>query len=199
MNENSEKPTVPATVLETALQELGFLWQQWREAIHAADFGLNDIRELESRIRGYQDMALTAGKSALPELEHFLTSGEPETCFAAAWVLLALKTPQAARIMLATLNEASGDADILNAVRDAFCYAQVDTIADDLRAMLRAEDPLLAITAAEILAFHDLLAADDERVVELLGHESPEVRIAAWRVIAFNEYLPQASSTYAYD
>ena len=124
-------PGIIPEVYAKHLEEFQFLWGQRQAALRSPDFTLRDVGLLERRLAAHRDGLLLAGEAAIPVLEAGLTGDDPTAVFAAAYVLLALRTQAAAERVMGAFLQAG--AEKLEAFRQALCHGPIDLIERPLR------------------------------------------------------------------
>jgi uncharacterized protein (TIGR02270 family) len=172
------------------LEEFAFLWGQRRAAVRSPDFTPRDVARLEERVAAQFDALFLPGEAAIDPLAAILAGGDPAAVSAAGYVLLALKSRAAADRVMKAFRQA--EAEQLDALRDSLCHGPIELVETDLRAIAVSGPAPQAAVALEALAFHHRPTAGIDRLVELLQHESPQVRCVAWRIMALLE--PRNSS-----
>ena len=186
-------------LLEEHLEEIQFLWPIRDQGLRSPHMTMRDIRNFEDRIDAHADGALVPGGNAFPFIDPLLEADDRHAAFAAAFVLLRFGTePAVARIRNA-LPGAKGER--LTGIARAVQMGRPGALLDDVGAMFRNDDPMLAAVAAEILCYHvrwkgsrDRLI--DGRVNDFLSHEDPAVKRTGWRIVA-NLAIPVEPKRYA--
>lgn len=164
------------------LEEFQFLWGQRQGALRSPDFTMRDVAQWDERIAAHLDGLLLAGEVAVPVLEDRLSGDDPQAVFAAAYVLLRLKTQSAADRVGKSLLKAEGEK--IDGLAQALCHGPIDLIEDRLRGAAGAAPAPVAVAALEALTFHRRPDPGIDRLVEFLQNEDPQVRRTAWRVMA---------------
>jgi uncharacterized protein (TIGR02270 family) len=171
------------------LAEFQFLWEQRKAALRSPEYALRDVARLQERIAAHLDGLLLGGEAAVPTLEAGLAGEDPQTVFAAAYVLLALRVPTAAqRVVEAFLH---AEAEKLEALCQSLCHGAINLVEKPLREAVAWAPAPTAVAALEALAFHRKADPGIDRLVEFLQDENPQVRRAAWRIMAI-VYSPGA-------
>src|SRR5687768_1642548 len=148
------RATYIADLLDTHLEELGFLWGQWRAALRDPDYTLVAVAQLEERIRAHLQGVQVPGEQAVPRLVELLGGDDAELAFAAAYTLLHRNEPERTEAVLAAFAAAEED-EVFQALASALAYAPLRrAVLERLRAQLSARPALRAAAAAEVLAFH---------------------------------------------
>jgi uncharacterized protein (TIGR02270 family) len=184
-------------ILEEHLEELGFLWGQWRAALGDGDYTTAAVGELEERIRARLHGVCVPGERAWPRLMELLHGDDADLAFAAAYSLLHSGVPgNAAQVIDAFAT--AGD-EMLTALQMALAHGPLEADAlERVRALLSARPVLRAVAAAEVLAFHGALELTGEQLRYFLEEEDPAVRLAGWRLVALlGAELPAKSYTTA--
>jgi uncharacterized protein (TIGR02270 family) len=178
------RATYIADLLDTNLEELGFLWGRWRAALRDPDYTVIAVAQLEERIRAHLQGVQVPGDLALPRLVELLGDDDADLAFAAAYVLLHRDEPELAEQVLGAF-EAAEDEEVFRALASALAYAPLRrAVLERLRALLSARPALRATAAAEVLAFHGALNLTGEQLRWFLEHDDPTARLAGWRLAA---------------
>jgi uncharacterized protein (TIGR02270 family) len=170
-------------VHEQHLEELGFLWGQWRVALTDADYTLPRVGELEDRIRAHLQGIQVPGEHAWPRLLELLGADDPDLVFAAAYALLHTHNPD----LVTSVADAfiGAQSPIFEAIGEALKYSPLPATAlQRIYAHLSARPAMRAVTAGEVLAFHGALSISGEQFRYFIEDEDPLTRIAAWRLAA---------------
>lgn len=175
-------PIVMIDILEEHFEELEFLWQQRQEALRSPEYTLPELAELEERIEAHVDGLVLAGEAAIPVLEAGLAGDDPLIVFSAAYPLLRLDRDDAAKLVMQTLQEAQGPQ--LDGLRQALCHGPLQRIERSLHEAVKSASAPVAAAAAEALAFHSLLDAQNTRIADFLADADPQVRSSGWRITA---------------
>jgi uncharacterized protein (TIGR02270 family) len=182
LSEGRRQPGVIPEVYARHLEEFAFLWGQRQAALRSPDHTLSDVARLEQRLAAHRDGLLLAGEAAIPALEAVMASDDPQAVSAAAYILLSLKIPKAAERVAEAILQA--EAEKLEALRQSLCHGPIDLIEKPLREAAASAPAPAAVTALEALAFHRRPDRAVDRLVEFLRDENPQVRRAAWHVMA---------------
>ena len=169
-------------ILEEHLEELGFLWGQRRAALRSPLYSPRAFTHLEERIVAHLDGVLADGELALPLLEDTLAGEDFHAVFAAAYSLLNSKNETAATRVVEAFARAEGAA--LMGLRDALCHAPCESVLPRLNALARGVPNMLAVVAAEVLAFHGGLEPTAPELQRFLRADDPALRLGGWRVAA---------------
>lgn len=166
-------------LLQTHAEELGFLWGQHREALQSQRFTLREYGELTERIEAHvQGLMVADAPALLTLLQPALESPDRDEVFAAAYALLR-KGQLATSTVLAAFAEAAGPK--LAGLRDALGQAPHTFFAAEMQSALDQASPLIAASAAVVLANHRLLEGQSPRLAQLLTDADPMACALAWR------------------
>lgn len=191
--ESPASSSVIPEIYQVHLEEFQFLWWQWQQAMKSPDYVAAEVKQLEDRVEAHIDALLIPGPAAIPVLEEQLvTAEEPDAAFAAAWVLLRLDHQQATDVVMETLPE--GQEIQLEGICQALCHVPEESVIDRLQEAFAEAEPVIAVVAGEVLAFHQRPNSDTNRVAELLTDESPWVRRHAWRIVSLLGQMPAEHS-----
>jgi uncharacterized protein (TIGR02270 family) len=178
------RATYIADLLDTHLEELGFLWGRWRAALRDPDYTLLAVAQLEERIRAHLQGVQVPGEQALPRLVELLGGDDAELAFAAAYTLLHRNEPERAEQVLGAFAAAEDD-EVFQALACALAYAPLRrAVLERLRAQLSARPALRAAATAEVLAFHGALDLTGEQLRWFLEDDDATARLAGWRLAA---------------
>ena len=168
-------------VHEEHLEELGFLWGQWRAALTDADYTLPAVAQLEERIRAHLQGVQVPGEDAWPRLLELLGADDPDLAFAAAYSLLHTHNDE----LVTRVLDAFGIADepLFSALATALKYAPLPTTAlHRVFSVMSGRRAKRAVIAAEVLAFHGTLNVSGDQFRYFLEDEDPATRVAGWRL-----------------
>ncbi|WP_233602114.1 TIGR02270 family protein [Corallococcus sp. CA047B] len=180
-------------MLETHLDESGYLWGRWRHALVAPDHVLDDVTGLEERLLAHVDALVLAGSPARTRLlaPALRQEGDPGRVEAAALALLLQETPEG--VLKSILEDLQEEAGLLGSgVRQALRLAGGKRLEFVLRTFLipTTPPPLLAAALDALGAWRVNLGPE---LSSFLRHEVPEVRAAAFRCMkAFSALMPDA-------
>ncbi len=169
-------------ILEKHFEELVFLCELRADAVRSPEYGIADLGVLDRRIEGHLDGLLVGQEETVAVVEEGLAGGEPPVVFAAAWVLLRMRSETAAGRVVDTLIRA--DPEPSAGLRLALCRGPIDMIRDRLKEAVVSAPAPVAVVAAEALAAQGRRDPETERLREWFEDENPEVRRAAWRIAA---------------
>lgn len=170
-------------ILDEHLDELGFLFGQWRSAQRDPDYTLAAIADLEERIRGHQQGVQVTGEKAWPRLLDLLAGDDADLAFAAAASLLRTSRPEHTAAVLAAF--ATAEDELLAACTAALAYGPLDpTALEQVRALLSAQPTTRAAAAAEVLVLHGSLQLTGEQLRYFLEDEDSAARRAGWNLAA---------------
>jgi uncharacterized protein (TIGR02270 family) len=170
-------------ILDEHLDELGFLFGQWRSAQRDPDYSLSAVADLEERIRGHQQGIQVPGDKAWPRLLELLAGDDADLVFAAAYSLLHTARPEHIAAVLAAF--ATAEEELLTACTAALAYGPLDARAlEQVRALLSTQPTTRAAAAAEVLVLHDSLRLTAEQLRYFLEDEDPAARQAGWKLAA---------------
>jgi hypothetical protein len=169
-------------VVSRHLDELEFLWGQYRGARRSPEYVAADLSVLEGRIESHLDALRVAGDGITGMLGEKLSQEDANAAFTAASVLLRSNRDDLARTVTAALMEAAGTR--LEGIKEALCQTQTPFAVKDLRDVFMSPRSVVAVAAAEVLAFQARMDPMSGRLAELLADSDPSVRRAAWRVVA---------------
>lgn len=169
-------------LLEIHADELAYLWGQRRAALQDTRYTLRSFLELNDRVEAHV-AGLLAVPSALPGLlSHQLMSAQDrDEAFAAAHPLLRLCNPALTARVTEIFATASGP--VLLGLRDAMAFAPLGPADIALHATMSQADSARAVSAATVLAQHELLHPQDAHFGRLLLDDDPVVAAQAWRVL----------------
>jgi hypothetical protein len=178
------QPDVPVIVeiLERHFEELVFLCDLCAEAVRSPYYVIGDLADLDRRIEAHMDGLLVGREATLAVIEEGLAGGEPPVVFAAAWVLLRMRTEAAAEHLWDALIQA--EAEPSAGFRAALCRGPIDMIRDRLKEAVLSAPAAVAVVAAEALAAQHRLDPKTDRLSDWFENENSEVRRAAWRIAA---------------
>lgn len=168
-------------ILEEHFEEFEFLWGQRQEAIRSSEYTLEELLELEERIKAHIQGLLVGGENTIPFVQEGLSQDDPQPAFAAAYTLLRLRIDSAARQAMDTFLQAEGEQ--LDGIGKALCHGPIDMIFSQFQDALASAAAPIAVSAAEALAFHKKLDPRMPRLGEFQQDDNPQVRRAAWRLI----------------
>ena len=172
-------------ILDEHLDELGFLFGQWRSAQQDPDYTLSAVGELEERIRAHLQGVHVPGEKARPHIIELLEADDtdPDLAFAAAYALLHVGEQTLTTRVLARFAAAQGEH--LAALTTALAHGPLPAPAlATVQALLSARPAIRAAAAAEVLAYHDALQLTAEQLRYFLDDEDPATRLAGWRLAA---------------
>ncbi|MCY1042223.1 TIGR02270 family protein [Corallococcus sp. bb12-1] len=178
-------------MLETHLDESGYLWGRWRHALVAPDHVLEDVTGLEERLLAHVDALVLAGPPAMTRLlvPALRQDGDPGRFEAAALALLLQETSEGVlKSILDKLQEEAGS--LVGSVRQALRLAGGKRLELCLRTLLTptTPPPLLAAALDALGTWRVKLGPE---LSSSLRHEVPEVRAAAFRCMkAFSTHVP---------
>jgi uncharacterized protein (TIGR02270 family) len=191
----SSRATFIVDVFDEHVDELGFLFGQWRAALRSPEYTLRAVGHLEERIRGHLQGTQVPGEAARPRLFASLEGDDADLIFSAAYSLLHSKSPDATEKVLEAFATLEGDA--FQALTVAMAYGPLPPGAlERLRAMLSARPATRAMAAAEVLAFHRGLQLTGDQLRYFLEDEDVAVRLLGWRMSALLG-TPLASTIYS--
>ncbi|HUG39996.1 MAG TPA: HEAT repeat domain-containing protein [Longimicrobiales bacterium] len=174
-------PGFLATLWEQHLDEVGFLFGQWRAALADSDHTIGSVGELEERIRAHLEGVRVPGEQAIPPLVEALEGDDPDLAFSAAYALASRGDEPAAELVVGAFEAA--DPEAIQPLALALAYSPLpQPLLARLRTQLGGEAPGRAIAAAEVLAFHRALELSGAELRYFLEHEDPAVRTRAWRL-----------------
>ena len=169
-------------ILQQYLEDIGSLWSHRQAALRSPDYTAADLAELGRRIEAPLDGLLVEGEAAIPILQAALGGDDPEIVFAAASALLRLDAEEAAEHVVDALLASEGDAMV--GIVQALSHGPIQMIEGQLRVAVESAAPPVAVAAAEALAFHGKWKSEREQISGFCSHEDPQVRRAAWRLVA---------------
>jgi HEAT repeat protein len=178
----SERPRAIPEVLAVHFEEFAGLLAIRSEHVRGPDWTLGDLAEWDARLTAHMDALVIAGDEAIPLLEEQLAGDDPAAVFAAAVVLLRIKTQIAAERLLSALAGAKGPQ--LIALADALAAGPIDGIDPRLRELASKGSPPQSLIAFLGLAAHGRVDSRHVPGDEALASEDPHVRQLAWRCIA---------------
>jgi hypothetical protein len=180
-------PLIPEVVHEH-LEQLQSLLESYASALRSPEYTAPDLADLKEPVEAHVDALVIAGERIRPLLEEGLAGKERMPVFSAAYVLLRSDQSGAAERVAEALGGAQGEQ--LDGLRDALCQSPIATILPQLQEALTSGSPAVALAAAHVLAFDGKLDRNAaSRWEDLLHHETPEVRKAAWRVATIVDSL----------
>lgn len=182
-------------ILEEHLDELGFLWNRRQAALRSPDYTVRAFFELEDRVQAYLDAILVLRDSATRQIENALGDDDDNLrCFAGAFVWLHRQQPLDGEPVLHAFLAADGETR--EAIRQAMCFGPVDGITGQLTDLFHTAEPALAVSAAEILAYHRRLWVSADAVKPFLADPDAGVRERGWHLVAYTA-LPIGAEMYA--
>jgi len=192
-------------IVEEHAEEVAFLWGQRQEALRSPEYVLPELIELEGRIEAHIQGLLVGGEHTILIIEGGLADDDPLVVFATAYAFLRLNLQSAVERVMEALSHA--EPLQLDGMRQALCHAPINMVTSQLQEALASAGALVAVTAAEALAFHGKLDPKVPRLSEFLQDENAPVRCAGWRVIMLNsssllsgsEISPQLSAAVGND
>ena len=177
------RPTYMVDVHEQHLEELGFLWGQWRAALTDADYTLPAVAHLEERIRAHLQGVQVPGERAWPRLLELLGADDPDLIFAASYALLHTHNDELVTRVLDAFLLAEGP--LFAAIATALEYSPLPTTAlHRVYSLMSTRPALRAVVAAEVLAFHGTLSITGDQFRYFIEDEDPHTRVAGWRLAA---------------
>ncbi len=169
-------------VLQKQLEEFQFLCSQRLGILQDAEWTTADLLRLDQRILAHRDGLLAAGEALVALVQPGLGQDEPAVAFAAAFLLLQLGTETAAGLVMEAFLTAQGGQ--LRGILQALCQGSLEMVRQPLCDAITTAPAPVCIAAAEALAFHGQLDPRWTRWRQGLVDENPQVRQAAWRVVA---------------
>lgn len=169
-------------LLEIHADELAYLWGQRRAALQDTRYTLRSFLDLNDRVEAHV-AGLLAVPSALPGLlgHRLMSAQDRDEAFAAAHPLLRLCNPALTARVTEIFATASGP--VLLGLRDAMAFAPLGSADIALQATMSQADSARALSAATVLAQHELLHPRDAHFDRLLLDDDPVVAAQAWRVL----------------
>jgi len=167
-------------VFDQHFEELQSFLTQRQAWLSDSVLNSDDLRQREERALAHLDGLLVHGPAIIPLLEPRLA--EDDSAFAAAYVLLQLGNNGISQLVARTFGDAQ--ATQLEGIGDALCQSPIASISSKIREILDSGPTRHALAAAIVLAFHQLLPEDHERLDEFHNDEDPQIRQAAWRLTA---------------
>lgn len=162
-------------------EELAYLWERRRTALHSETLTVRDLQHLHERIDAHLQGMLVAGAELPALLGHWLASEDRDEVFAIACALLRDGDPaQAAAVADAFLGAAGSR---LDGLRDALGAAPQTHTETMLRKALADSDPARAAAAAAALAAQRHLDPIPP-YFRLLQADDPHTATLAWRTLA---------------
>jgi uncharacterized protein (TIGR02270 family) len=171
-------------LLQEHLEELGFLWTQWKSGFRSPTQTLRSRRHLEERFRARLQGVLAVADIGLELIEGSLESEDSAPVFGAAYSLLHLGNEATASRIVDDF-AAANDKDRLNALQQALAHAPLLNQLRRLWTALDSASSLTAVAAAVVLAFHGALRLTPEQLLRLLRDENSRVRRNGWRLISY--------------
>ena len=163
--------------------DLTFLWGQRRVSLASRKHTLREYGEINERIEAHVQGLAIAPLSALHErMQSLLASEERDEVCTGAFALLRLDGQAALRLILGAFSQATGHT--LAGFRDALSLASHDALSAEMGIALERGSPMIAASAAVVLANHRLLESKFTRLPELLRDPDPEVCSLAWRAVS---------------
>lgn len=182
-----------ADLLPRHAEDLAFLWGQRREALGSRRHTLREFAELNERIEGHVQGLLVAPAEALVDLlAPQLQSSDRDEAFAAGYALLRRLEPAPTQHVLIAFSRAAGP--VLAGLRDAFSAAPSGLFAGEMRSALDKAPPLVAASAAVVLANHRVLDGASPRLARLLEDDDAEVCALAWRAAGLADARADSSA-----
>lgn len=174
-------PGFLAALWEHHLDELGFLFGQWRGALADSDHTIGSVGELEERIRAHLEGVRVPGEQAIQLLVEALEGDDPDLAFAAAYALASGGDEAAAERVVGAFETAEPEA--IQPLALALAYSPLpQPLLGRIRKQLGGAVTDRALAAAEVLAFHRALELSGAELRYFLEHEDPALRVRAWRL-----------------
>lgn len=169
-----------ADLLEEHLEELDFLWNQRQGVLASPALTKREISDLDQRINAHVEGLLVGEEQTIPVVKESLAAEDSAVTFAAAYTLLRLQNPVAARIVSEAFRQAQEGQ--LEGVRQALCHGPIELILEDVYQAAETAAAPIAVAAIEALAYHSRINLESKRLEQFLTDENAEVRLAAWRI-----------------
>lgn len=171
-------------LFELHVEELGFLWQQRRAALHDPERTLKSLIDLDRRLDAHLDGVLAIGAEMPPRLRPTLENPDaaPPALFASSVSLLRARDAEGARTLLARCASAEGDA--LTAVADALAWTAPPRLLEHLLPLTTDGPPARRLALASVFAMRGATIPDAHALESLATHDDATVRRAAWRLLA---------------
>jgi hypothetical protein len=171
---------VMSAIVERHFEEFGSLWATWRELLDSDELTAKDLQPLESRILAHFDGLLVSSNPATQLSLERIRSDNPDDVFAAAFFLLRNNHAETVVVSLE-----SPDA-LVTPIKDALCASEIGAVEKQLQEICATGDAPCAVAAAEVLAMHGKLDRNHSRIADFFQDERPDVRAAAWRMVAMD-------------
>ncbi|MGD9853098.1 MAG: TIGR02270 family protein [Nitrospirales bacterium] len=186
---------VNEVVVEQHAENAAFLWTQRDQAVHAHNYSLSDLADLDERVEANLDGLRVAGDVGWKVCETGLEVQEPGEVFAAA--VLALGSRNDERIQK-VLDVAVTDPQLERAVISALGWLPFDHLKDEIHSLINAEMPECRRVAVGALAVHRQNPGD--QLDAFLLDSNPRVRSRALRLvgeIARRDLMPLLKKAFA--
>jgi uncharacterized protein (TIGR02270 family) len=170
-------------IAEEHYEELQFLWSQRRNALRSPAYTLRELGMLEERIEAHVQGLLVIGEeNVYTFVDKGLTGEDEMAAFAAAYALLRLGTPTALAKVLDAFRDAKGKQ--LDGIREALAFGAAQPLQQQLTTLFLSGPLPVAVAAGEALVLQNAVRPAYEHVARFLTAEDPNVRAAAWRIVA---------------
>lgn len=173
-------------ILEEHIEELGFLWEQRKDALGSSECTSSDVAELEERIQAHLQGILVGGEDAVLLLHERLAGDDPEIVFAAVFALLRIDTEDSARLVIEAFLQA--EEDRLQAIGEALSHGPIDKVRPHLREASSSAPAPVAAAALRALVFHRDDDIDLDRLPEFTRDEDPVVRRIGWQIAGMLDF-----------
>ncbi len=182
------RPPVLLDIVEEHFDELDFLWEQREANLFTPDWNLGDLAWHEERAEAHLDGLRLAELHGIDLAVARIAGGEMGAALAATLVLCADASDRHLEPVRAALRK--GDPPVLDGARRALRHGVPDALRPLLDELAGSDDPLRAVAARDVLAFHRQLPAGDER---LLADATPAVCCLAFGIAARGGQLTAAA------
>lgn len=186
----------PANLLTQILENLESLWADWLDARRSPQYTRASLEALEERLLAHIDAVVLAADAALPSLRISLGADWEAAVLAGAQAMLLREDPAWDREVWDAF-VAARDPATRPGIGLALRYGPPAALAETLDAAAAGADPALALPAAELLARRGRLLPRSLAPGDWVDHPDPQVRAAAWGVLA--QMAPAAGTVSAQD
>ena len=140
------RPPVLPDIVEEHFEDLDFLWEQRERVVHAADWDLDDLADLEERAEAHLDGLRLAEAHAVDLALPHIEGGSVSAATAAAFVLMETGEAEWRAKVLAALEQ--GPPEARDGIRIALRHVAVDAVGESLLRLAREGAPAVRAAAA---------------------------------------------------
>jgi uncharacterized protein (TIGR02270 family) len=175
------------------IEEIEFLWTQRADILFANAFFPSDLHEHDKRIESHVRAVLVPGDDVVPMIDPCLDEDDAGLVFAAAYPLLRLQRGALSERLLSLYESAEGDRR--NGFEDALKQGPISQIQSKIERHLAPDNPVLALAAVRILAFHDSSWFRPDVISGTARNNDRDIRLSAWQTAIYGQGISEA--TYA--